>query len=198
LAEVIQAEPEAAGLLSEYLQAMGIDRWTERGSSVAPVIASNPSSAVPSAAETATTSTSGQTFHVLNFQSLAMLVGVDQHESEVLPEALLGMCYELARAYNRAPSRPVVSVLGMQRNKAPEEFIAALSQLLSGMPRQIIVIMDVQAKISEHANNVLDLLASRNGDHLVIDNLIEFQTSAALKRKLWEDLMASRVRPRGD
>ena len=177
---------------------MGIDRWTERGNPLAPVASSDAPKATPSATETASTAAPGQTFHVLNFQSLAMLVGVDQNELEVLPDALLDMCYELARADNRAPSRPVVSVLAIQRNKAPEEFIAALSQLISGMPRQIIVIMDVHAKISEHTNNVLGLLDSRNGDHLFIDNLVEFQTSAAVKRKFWEDLMASRVRPRGN
>lgn len=193
----MEAAPGAPGLLSQYLEAMGIDRWTERGSSVVPVALSNPSRAAPSATVTASTDTSGQTFHVLNFQSLAMLVGVDENELAVLPEALQGMCYELARAYNRAPSRPVVSVLGMQKNKAPEDFTAALSQLISGMPKLVIVIMDVHAKISEHTNSVLNLLNSRNGDYLLIDNLIEFQTRAAVKRKFWEDLMASRVRPRG-
>ncbi len=192
----MDAESGVTGLLNQYLQAMGIDRWTERGSSVAAVNTDSPPSSAPLVAETPSTEVAPQTFHFLNFQSLAMVVGVDQKEAEALPDALQRLCSDFARAYNRAPSRPVVSVLAIQGNRAPVDFSPALSQLVSTLPRPLILVLDVHTKISAHTNKLLDLLDNRNSDYVLINNLDDFQASAAVKRKFWEDLMASKARPR--
>jgi hypothetical protein len=185
--------------LTQYLKAMGIDRWTERSSD--PLAAAvTPAAKATERSDNTETGRSGgtdQTFHILNFQSLAMVVGVDQNELEALPGGLQGLCYDIARAYNLAPSRPVISVLGVARNHEQVDFTDTLRQRISELPRLVILVMDGRSGIAKHANKALDLVNSQNGYSLHIDNVVEFQNSAAVKRKFWEDLTFIRLNPDG-
>jgi len=185
--------------LSQYLKAMGIDRWTERSSDTlaAAVVPAAKAVERPDNAETNRLGASGQTFHILNFQSLAMVVGVDQNELEALPDGLQRLCYDIARAYNLAPSRPVISVLGVARNNVQVDFTDTLRQRISELPRVVILVMDGRSGIAKHADKALDLVHSQNGYSLHIDNVVEFQNGAAVKRKFWEDLTVIRLNPNG-